>query len=104
RRGGEPLGRLRVVAPALDPRERLDAALLRLVAGHQHQRGAAVVDRRRVARGDGAVLLERGAQRRQLLDRALARLLVAVDHRLAATTGHADRDDLRLEAAVLLLL
>ena len=39
-----------------------DTALLGFGGGHQHHRGGAVVDARRVAGGDGAGLIEGGAQ------------------------------------------
>jgi hypothetical protein len=73
------------------------APALGLVGAHQHHRGGAVVERRRVAGGDRAVLGERRAQAGELGDVAAAGLLVAVDHGLAALTRELDRGDLGRE-------
>ena len=54
-----------------------------------------------VGGGDGAVLLERGLQRRDLVELGLEGLLVELDHRVAALAGQRDRRHLPVEAAVL---
>src|SRR5262245_34919812 len=81
-----------------DPRTRLEAERLRLLALHQQHGGGSVRDLRRVAGGDLAVLLEGGLQLRERLqagvgpDALIGDVGVAVD---------GERDDLALEAALL---
>ena len=75
---------------SLDARERLQAELLRLLRRHHDHRGGAVVDAGGIAGGHRAVLVERGLQACQRLERrAVARELVVVeDDRVAfALTG-----------------
>ena len=74
RRGGEPLGRLRVhrVARRCAPAA-CSPALRAVRLAHQHQRGGAVGDADDVGGGDGAVLLERGLQARDLVELGLER-------------------------------
>ena len=72
----------------------------RQIAAFREQR---VVIGRRVGRRDGALLRERRAQTRHLVELDPRGLLVLVDQeRVAAALGHLDRDDLRLEAALFL--
>ena len=74
RRGGEPLGRLRVIAPRDELRERpCTPRFFASSADISTTAAAPSLSDARVAGGDRAVLLERRAQRRQLLDRRHAR-------------------------------
>src|SRR5262249_22998266 len=90
---------------AADRRQRRQAELLRLAVGHDHDRGAAVVDARGVAGGDAAsVGLEGRTQWLQLLRRrAGARMLVDLEPEGFALlrTGDLDRHDLILEVPAL---
>ena len=83
--------------------ERGHAELVGLGLGHHDDRGATVGDLGGVAGGDGAALVEGGAQLAERLGRGLrADTLVGVDdHRVALPLGHVDRDDLVGEPAVL---
>ena len=94
RRGREPVRRLRVHAVADDARDRLGAHLRGRALAHQHQRGGAVGDARRVGGGDRAVLLERGLQAGDLVELGLEGLLVELDHRVAGLAGQRHRRDL----------
>ena len=90
RRGGEPGS-----APAHAPQWATIRAIgfepsrARGRFAHQHQRGGAVGDARRGGGGDRAVLLERRLQARDLVELGLERLLVELDHGVAALAGHA---------------
>jgi hypothetical protein len=85
---------------AHDLGDRGHAELVGLLAAHQHQRGRAVGDLRRVAGGDGAVALERGAQPGEGVGRGLgAHALVGGHHdRVALALGDLHRRDLVGEA------
>mgnify|MGYP006143825979 CR=1 FL=1 len=87
RGGGEPLGLLRVGGVADDARQRLHAQSPGRALGHHHQRRGAVVDAGAGGGGDGAVLLERGLERGNLVQLDLARALVDGNHALAGTDG-----------------
>ena len=80
-----------------DPRARPRAQLVRLLPRHQQHHRRAVRHLRRVAGGDETVLLERGLQRREPLERGLRSdsLVVGVD--VAVET---ERQDLAIEAAL----
>src|SRR5260221_295670 len=85
--------------PGDDARKRLDAALLRLLRGHQHHRRRAVIDARRVASRDGAVLVEGGPQLGQRLHgRAVLRVFVVLNDDIALAPGDLNWNDLVLEA------
>ena len=85
-----------------DARERRKAERARLRLGHHDQRGGAVVDARRVSGRDRPVLLERGLQRGERLDRrVLADGLVAIDDEgRAFLLRDGDRQDLVGEPAL----
>src|SRR6267378_2262711 len=62
----------------------LPAFLGRLLRGHQHHRGRAVIDARRTAGGDGAVLLEGRLELGHRIERrAVARIFVIADDDVA---------------------
>ena len=85
-----------------DPRERGDAEVARLGVAHDDDRGGAVVERARVARGDAPALAEHRLEGREALERRRRpRPVVDRDDR-AVGQGH--RDDLALEEATLLAL
>jgi hypothetical protein len=67
--------------------------------GHHHQGGGAVVDRAAGGRGDGAVFLERGFERGDLVQLDLAGAFVNRDHDLARAALDRDRRDLGREGA-----
>src|SRR6266704_3291584 len=85
-----------------ESRAGLELQFLRLVRIRDEDGAGPVVDAARVARGDPAVRLERGRQRREFLQgRVASRVLVRVEHALG--TGFVeDRngDDLPLEASL----
>ena len=84
-----------------DPHERGDAETLGSIGGHHDERRRAIVDRRGVAGGDGAVLLERGLQSGERLGGCVgSNRLVAVDpQRLALLLRDHNRQDLVMEVA-----
>src|SRR5581483_1306958 len=75
RRGEEQLGLVRELPLRDDPRERRGTELGRALARRDDDGRAAVVELRGVARGDRAAGLERGLERREALERRLARRL-----------------------------
>jgi hypothetical protein len=83
-----------------DTGNRLQAEFGRLRGAHQHHGGSAVGDRRRVGRGDRAVLLESRLQSRDLFDVDRKRAFVLVDHDIALAPGNGDRGDFPGETAV----
>ena len=84
-------------------RERRDAALITLFAGHQHQCGGAVVDSRGVASRHRAVAGERGAKLAERLGRgAMGRVFVLGHGDVAPAGGKGDGDDFILESFRLL--
>ena len=80
--------------------ERLEAALLRRGAAHQHQRRRTVRDRARVRGGHGAILAKRRLQRRNLVGRSLGGLLVVADGDLALAARHRHGCNFPREGAV----
>ncbi len=97
---GELAGMAAVGGVAENPRQRLQAALLRHAFAGQHQRRGAVGDRAGVGGGDRAVLLERRLEAGDLVDIGVAGLLVGVHHGLAFAGFHRHRHDLVGEPAV----
>ena len=81
--------------PGDDPRERRDAGLLHLLGAPEYDRRRAVGDSRRVARVNGAALLEHRGQLRDRLGRRVgAGMLVALDLDSPLLPRHGDRRDL----------
>ena len=79
--------------------ERRQPVRLGVARARDHHRGRAVVERARVARGDGAVLLEHRLQLRERLQRRVAaRPLVGLDHGVALAAVHGHRHGLLVEA------
>src|SRR4029077_18192351 len=76
----------------------LYAELLGPAVGHHNHRGGAVVERARVARSHGAVLAERGLERRQDFHRRSWSRAVVLGEHLAVGQRHGD--DLAVEEAV----
>ena len=81
-----------------DPRERGEAGRLGLGVAHDDDRSGAVVERARVAGGDGAVGPEHRLERGHALDRDAGTGAVVLRHLGAVGLGH--RDDLALPETV----
>src|SRR5207245_4371603 len=86
-----------------ETRARLELQLLRLLRRCHEEAACAVVDATRVSCRDPTVGLERGRERRELLQRrGPARMLIRVEHPLVATlVEHGDGFDLLLESALI---
>src|SRR6266550_8064655 len=79
RRREETLGLVRELALRDDPRDRLRPDLTRPLLGRDDQRGAAIIELRRVARRDRAAGLERRLKLRQRFEGRLTRRLIFAD-------------------------
>src|SRR5947207_3722961 len=84
--------------PVGDPRARLEAERIGLLAAHQQNRGGAVRDLRGVAGRDLAVLLERRLELRELVEAGLGADALVGDVGVAVDL---EGNDLALEAALL---
>src|SRR5205807_2357164 len=104
RRDGEFGRKARVRGVRDDARERLDAALLRLVRRHQRDRCGAVGNRAGIRSRDRAVLLERGLEARNLLWPGFGGTFVVRDFLRAFFSRDFDWRDLEVERAVLVRL
>src|SRR6266581_8696317 len=80
--------------------KRLEAAALRLFSRHEYESRGAVVQGRRVARGDGPVVRERGPQFRERLQRCVGAWSLVVDQSqgLSFLLWNLDRDYLFRES------
>ena len=94
---------MRELGLSYDSRERLGSELARPIHRRDDDGGAAVVELRRVARGDGPAGLERGLKLREPVQARFARRLVLVHDRDGALSPRdLDGNDLRIERALAL--
>lgn len=80
------------------PSERLETELIDLLLRSKHERTGSIVKGRSVGSSDGAILLEHGAKRGDLVELDLLELLILDDDDVSlALVGDGDRGDLGLE-------
>src|SRR5215831_10640270 len=80
--------------PRFDRCESDKPALVGFLRAHQYKSRGAVIDSAGIARGYGTILLERRLQRCDtIIGRALADILIRIDHALALSLSDGDRND-----------
>ena len=95
RRGGEPVGLLRMNRVADDAGQRFAAEFVGGGRAHHHQSGGTVVDAGTAGRGDGAVFFEGGFERGNLVELDATGTFIDGNHGIASAALDCDRDDLR---------